>query len=659
MPTVTITQNPVLEDLDWFNMNWQGEGFGAGPFPTNPFGTPAASLAGPWEFGGKLYCVGHAGLEMPHPPPNFPSPPFPPVDPKAFGPLVIFASSDAGVTWSAPDVANRPYFCKNPVDFPVSPSGVIYQRIGNTIYFSMLVFGYEIPPFAPPLKSNVILGTFDLTTDAYGPLSYYDTGYFDGGGGGPVSEPAVFLWPLEMSGVVNFVGCDQNNGMFPGDPNLGKGRLLAGPASGTYAALTDITPAAFTGAHFLLTVLSVQVDAAGIAHIVFSSLSTIPGADVEFWYMRLYPDLHTDAFQQLVVPSPPGVTPSFGVASFNGADIVIPVWFNGDTLAVFRIANYSAVAPAISYEPIVQAPAITNVQWAATVTKGTRSVLFWCANPFSSYFREIDYSFNDGSGWSVGDRFCDGSIIVVPPGDYNNNGSFYSVAAALLANGDFGLLTGSFWQEWLAPFFTGNANLFLAGNLGNEPPPPPAPPPILVQDSRRLHILVPNHFDGCLHKDLLCHQRAKSFIGCCRPEIIQDIRWVRGPENSQPFRKVGAVPTPLAASGDVEVLDFQVPTGYDGLISGLFHLYNGPGFMEGGGDLEWRLLINKTYATNLGQILVTLGSQRRTYPVDGGIPVQSGQRIRYIVSAPNLSGGILPLNSQIVCGLEGLFYARQ
>lgn len=116
MPTVTITQNPVLQDPNYFAMNWQGEGGGAGPFPTNPFGTPSPSFAGPWEFGGKLYCVGHGGLEIPHPPPDFPSPPFPPTDPKAFGPLVVFSSSDAGATWSTPDLANRPRFMLNPVN---------------------------------------------------------------------------------------------------------------------------------------------------------------------------------------------------------------------------------------------------------------------------------------------------------------------------------------------------------------------------------------------------------------------------------------------------------------------------------------------------------------------------------------------------------------
>lgn len=196
-------------------------------------------------------------------------------------------------------------------------------------------------------------------------------------------------------------------------------------------------------------------------------------------------------------------------------------------------------------------------------------------------------------------------------------------------------------------------------SIAGPPPPPGTPFQPLTQGSRRMHVLVPNRFDGCLAADVLKQQNAKPLIGCCRPEIVQNIGWVKASGNSVPFRKVAAIPTPLAASGDVQVLEFQVPTGYDGLISGLFHLYTGPGFMTGSGDIEWRIKVNKTYAVHLGQILVTLGSQRGAYSIDGGIPVQSGQRIQYIVNAPNLSGGLLPLNSQIVCGLEGLFYARQ
>ncbi len=654
-PVVTITQPPVLEDLTWFTMNWTGLIVAPGPFPTTPYGTPTPSLAGPFEYGGKLYCVGRCRLDMPHPPPDYPNPPFPPYNPAGFGPFVVFSSSNAGATWAAPDMANRPYFADNPANQPATPTGVIYQRIGDRIYYTMLVIGQMIAPWTSG-NAFEVAGYFDLATDTYGPVAFHDTGWSSFGGSGVVSPAAAFLWPISVSGVLTFVGCDANNGLIPADPDLGKGRLLAGPVASGYAGLTDITPAMFTISHFALTVLSVQVDAVNVTHIIFSSLSDIPGDDVKFWYMRLYPDLHTDAFQQLVIPSPPGVTPSFGVPSFNGVSFIIPVWFNTDTLAVFRFTNYDSIAPVVSYEPIVQYPDITNLQWAATVTSGARSVLFWCAKPFGLSYSEIDYSYNDGTGWSVGAPFCDASLIVIPPGDYNNGGEFTTIAVSLLLNGDFGILTGSRWQQFLAPFFFGNANMFLAGNLGAPPPPPPVQ--VLTQGSRRMTVLVPNHWDRCLLEEVYHEKAVAPHKECCEPILWQDIAWIRAPKDYVPFRKVSAIPTPLAISGDVEVLNFQVPHGYDGLIAGLFHLYTGPGFREGGGDIEWRLRINQTYAIHLGQVLVTLGSQAQSYLLDGGIQIQSGQRIQYIVSAPNLSGGILPLASQIVCGLEGLFYAR-
>lgn len=195
--------------------------------------------------------------------------------------------------------------------------------------------------------------------------------------------------------------------------------------------------------------------------------------------------------------------------------------------------------------------------------------------------------------------------------------------------------------------------------FGAEPPAPAPVAPAMQGGSRRMHVLVPNAYDACLHQDLSLYRRYRPRKACCEVSLYYDLTWVRAPKSAQPFRKTNAIPTPLAASGDVVVLDFQVPQGYDGLIAGLFNVYTGPGFLEGNGDIQWRLLINKVYAIHLGLVLVTLGSQAQSYPVLGGIEVQSGTHIQYIVNVPNLSGGILPLNSQIVCGLEGLFYARQ
>jgi hypothetical protein len=187
---------------------------------------------------------------------------------------------------------------------------------------------------------------------------------------------------------------------------------------------------------------------------------------------------------------------------------------------------------------------------------------------------------------------------------------------------------------------------------------PAANPPSVTQGSRRMSVLIPNRYDNCLDRLAAAYNARAPYRYCCPLRAYREINQVRAPADALPFRKTAAVPTPLAATGDVVVLAFQVPCGYDGVIAGLWHLYTGPGFGEGDGDIEWRLMVNRVYATRLGRVLVTLGSRALSYPVDGGIPVQSGNLVQYIVAVPNLSGGILPLASQIVCGVEGLFYAR-
>jgi hypothetical protein len=189
--------------------------------------------------------------------------------------------------------------------------------------------------------------------------------------------------------------------------------------------------------------------------------------------------------------------------------------------------------------------------------------------------------------------------------------------------------------------------------------PPGAPAVIPLAGSRRMVVLVPNQFDRCLQEQLKGEQQFMRARTCCQQETWVDIDSVRAPKDFISRRPTGAIPTPLAISGDVEIFNFRVPTGYDGLITALFHDYTGPGFADGNGDIQWRLQVNRTYAIHLGNVLVRLGSRQQAYGLDGGIQIQSGQTLRYIVNVPNLSGGILPMATQIVAGLEILLYARR
>ena len=119
------------------------------------------------------------------------------------------------------------------------------------------------------------------------------------------------------------------------------------------------------------------------------------------------------------------------------------------------------------------------------------------------------------------------------------------------------------------------------------------------------------------------------------------------------FAKRGRVTTPAIIDGDVTVVDFVVPTGYWCRIQQLVCTYTGTGFVDGNGDLEWRLRIGSSYARNMGRILFELGTPSCGFPVSDYIGVPSGRRIRMIVRVINATGNIQVGASLILCAVQG------
>ena len=135
------------------------------------------------------------------------------------------------------------------------------------------------------------------------------------------------------------------------------------------------------------------------------------------------------------------------------------------------------------------------------------------------------------------------------------------------------------------------------------------------------------------------------------------------PKQAVTFNPIGVIPLPAAVSGDVTVFTEKVPLGYDGIITGQFNVYIGNGFIEGSGDLVWRVLVYDPslprYLKDCGQILVSLGQVNKYQTVPGGLLVRSGNAIKYVVNAPNTTGALPPAGTgSIICGLHGWFWPR-
>jgi len=126
------------------------------------------------------------------------------------------------------------------------------------------------------------------------------------------------------------------------------------------------------------------------------------------------------------------------------------------------------------------------------------------------------------------------------------------------------------------------------------------------------------------------------------------------PSNAQPFQLIHTIPLPAANGIDTTVLSFTVPQGFDGVITSITHGYTGTGFVNGSGDLTWRIRVGLRWARDLGNVTVQLGTLETPYQIyRGGILLKDSQRVRYIVNhstSSSLSGG------RIWCAAFGWYY---
>lgn len=243
----------------------------------------------------------------------------------------------------------------------------------------------------------------------------------------------------------------------------------------------------------------------------------------------------------------------------------------------------------------------------------------------------------------------------------NSSGGQSSVFVAPLATGQFveELIPVQPGQEATDPYL--GFNLFLPSPL----PPPPArrtPPGIAYNPSP---LLVPpiirNIYADCLAWDYtLLRNIDRTMICKKRPDCtnVLEPEWVEAPVGAIQFNKSKPIPLPAPASGDVVVASTRVPFGYDGILTGHFHLFTQL-FDEGAGDILWRIRVNGRYLRDMGQMLFSMGDIQHLSPCPGGLWLLSGNLVEYVVSAPNTGGSLpVPGQGQVIAGLSGWFFPR-
>jgi hypothetical protein len=173
-----------------------------------------------------------------------------------------------------------------------------------------------------------------------------------------------------------------------------------------------------------------------------------------------------------------------------------------------------------------------------------------------------------------------------------------------------------------------------------------------------------NQFDACLWREQSVWRKIQCMGGVtdsCRrfdaPHYLVP-PWITMPPQGRRFQEVNTINLP-AINTDTAVLDFRVPLGYDGVINGIVNRVIGPGFVEGSGDVEWRIRLNLHYLQDYGQIQTSLGDLTNPCSMQGGgIRVKSGQLIRYMVMITANGAAHLDPNDRILASLSGWYFPR-
>jgi hypothetical protein len=129
---------------------------------------------------------------------------------------------------------------------------------------------------------------------------------------------------------------------------------------------------------------------------------------------------------------------------------------------------------------------------------------------------------------------------------------------------------------------------------------------------------------------------------------------VQMPVNGQRLDEVGSIALPANNGVDTVVLRYRVPRGYRGVILSLVNDWTGTTFVDGSGDLTWRLQINQAWVKTYGNIRYQYGNLQNRYPLEGAyIQLVAGDVVTYYVNhavASALTGGF------IITGIGGYIY---
>lgn len=137
-----------------------------------------------------------------------------------------------------------------------------------------------------------------------------------------------------------------------------------------------------------------------------------------------------------------------------------------------------------------------------------------------------------------------------------------------------------------------------------------------------------------------------------------DYPWTKQGPNARPFAFQQQISTPPIDGNFYNVINIdnqnciKVPVGYDGVINSYGANFTGGGFVDGSGDLVWRISRNGVPIKNFEYILTERGDPNQPIPVNY-IRVYSGDKIQFLI---NHAANVALNTGYIICDLGGFWF---
>jgi hypothetical protein len=177
---------------------------------------------------------------------------------------------------------------------------------------------------------------------------------------------------------------------------------------------------------------------------------------------------------------------------------------------------------------------------------------------------------------------------------------------------------------------------------------------------------APNEYNACLAAEADLWQQIirrgglEMVCQTMRKKRYLKAPWVEMPPEGERMQEAASVVLPLVENTDTPVLDFTMPIGWDGVATNVMMTITDPAFVEGSGDIVWRMKAGERFIPDFSNVIFQLNDLRNPHSLVGGyIRLLSLQRVQIFCSLGTGALGRLNPAARVNAAVVGWKYPKR